>query len=399
VEQNIQESFDTQIVERSAVEAIERAQIDTQIATAKKYPVHSPGMLSQVKAAMLSFATLDEETASGCFYTLPRGGKAIQGPSVRMAEIAISCYGNIRDSVRVIEVVSDGANPHVLVQAVAHDLERNVAISIEKRRRIVKKKNKNTIDEDDINLAVNACTAIAFRDAAFKVIPLALIKPVVEAAKKVAVGDIKSLAAKRTVVVDRLKQMGATEKRILAVVGCNKIEDISFEYMEILIGLGTALKDGETTLEEAFPEFVEHKPGVEGVKDKLKKQQKQEPEPPKQETSLSEAEKTAEEKFGGEVPPVQEPVNPEKTEEEIQAAIEQSKAEDAELNTFSDAPPPEPQKAKQASRTKDKIDQYERYYCKHCDKSWGKLGGLKKNLCPGCLNDKHIIDRIPDKKQ
>jgi hypothetical protein len=274
VEPNNQDFPETQIVERSAVEAIERAQIDTQIATAKRYPLHTPGMLSQVKAAMLTFATLDEETASGCFYTLPRGGKAIQGPSVRMAEIAISCYGNIRDSVRVIDVVSTGDSPHVTVQAVAHDLERNVAISVEKRRRIVKKKFKDAIDEDDINLAVNACTAIAFRDAAFKVIPLALIKPVVEAAKKVAVGDIKSLAAKRVTVVDRLKQMGTTEKRILSVVNCVKVEDISFEMLEILIGLGTALKDGETTLEEAFPNIVEQSPGVAGVKDKLEKQKK-----------------------------------------------------------------------------------------------------------------------------
>lgn len=243
--------------EPSAIEAIERAQIDTQIATAKRYP----RVLSKVKADMLSFATLDEETALSTFYTLPRGGKTIQGPSVRMAEIAISCYGNLRAGARPIQTVTTGEFPHVIVQAVCHDLEKNVAISIEKRRRIVGKKSKGgAIDEDDVNLATNACAAIAFRDAVFKVVPGALIKPVYEQAKAVAVGDIKSLGAKRTKVIERLTQMGAKLENILGRVEAKKVEDIDLTKLEVLIGLGTSLKDGETTLEEAFPTPVAEAP-------------------------------------------------------------------------------------------------------------------------------------------
>lgn len=250
---NEPQDIESQIVSHSALEAIERAQVDLQISTAKRFP----RTLSKVKSDMLSFATLDEETASSCFYTLPRGGKTIQGPSVRLAEIAIACYGNLKAGSRIIETVSNGENPHVVIQAVCHDLERNVSISIEKRRRIVGKKSKGgAIDEDDINLAANAGSAIAFRDAVFKIVPLALIKPIYEAAKKVAVGDIKSLDKKRGQVLDRLKQMGAKEERILAVVGCRKVEDIGAEQLEVLIGLGTALKDGDTTLEEAFPNAI-----------------------------------------------------------------------------------------------------------------------------------------------
>ncbi len=235
--------------EPSALEAMERASVDMQISTAKKYP----RTLSKVKADMLSFATLDEETAQSCFYTLPRGGKTIQGPSVRLAEIAVSCYQNLRAGARVISTVTHGDNPHVIVQAVAHDLQNNVAITIEKRRRITKKKSKDAIDEDDINLACNACSSIAFRDAVFKVVPQALIKPVYEQAKRVAVGDVKSLADRRGKVVDRLKQMGVIEERILGRVDAKKIDDIDLDKLEILIGLGTALKDGETSIEDAFP--------------------------------------------------------------------------------------------------------------------------------------------------
>lgn len=249
-DQNESIDAETKIVESTAaIESIERAQIDMQISTARRYP----RTLSKVKADMLSFATLDEETASGCFYTLPRGGKVIQGPSVRLAEIAISCYTNLRAGSRCVSVQSTGDNPHVIVQSICHDLEKNVAITIEKRRRITKKKSKPAPDEDDINLAVNACASIALRDATFKVIPLALIKPVYEQAKLVAIGKATSLGEKRSKIIDRLKQMGATLPNILAVVGARTVEDIDAEKLGELIGLGTALKEGETTIEEAFP--------------------------------------------------------------------------------------------------------------------------------------------------
>ena len=231
-----------------------------KVATAKQYP----RVLSRVKQDMLSFATLDEETASACFYTLPRGGKTIQGPSVRLAEIAISSFGNISAGTRVLSVEASGENPHVTIQSVCHDMQNNVTVSIEKRRAINAKKNKDgtkkPISDDDIQLAVNACSAVAFRDAAFKVIPQALIKPVFDAAKRVAVGDVKSLSVNRQKIVDRLKQMGALEERIFAVVEARKIDDITVEKLEILIGLGTSIRDGQTTIEKAFPPIEQEEP-------------------------------------------------------------------------------------------------------------------------------------------
>ncbi len=264
------------VVDNTALAVIERAQIDMQITTARQYP----RTLSKVKEDMMEFATLDEETASACFYTLPRSNKIIQGPSIRMAEIAVASYGNLRAGVRCIETVLTGNAPHAVLQAVAHDLEKNVAITIEKRRRIIGKKSKGSaIDEDDINLAVNAGAAVAFRDVVFKIVPQALIKPVWQAAKKVAVGDVKSLAVKRGQVIERLKQMGAREDRILTVVRARKVDDVGMDELEVLIGLGTAIKDGEITLEEAFPALQEEQPkGAAGLAAKLKDEAKA-PEP------------------------------------------------------------------------------------------------------------------------
>lgn len=245
-----QNAIETEVVQSNAVESITRGEIDIAIKTARAYP----RQIGPVKQAMMSFATLDEETAASCFYTLPRGGKTIQGPSVRLAEIAVSCYTNLRAGSRIIETVTRGENPHVVVQAVAFDLEKNVSVTIEKRRRIVGKKSKGgQIDEDDINLASNACSAIAFRDAVFKVVPLALIKPVFEAARRVAVGDARTLSDRRAKCFDTFAKMGVTKEAILRSREKKSIEDIGLEDIEILIGLHNAIREGEVKIDEAFP--------------------------------------------------------------------------------------------------------------------------------------------------
>ena len=53
-----------EIIEPTALESLERASVDLQISTARRYP----RKLAIVKDRMLSLATLDEETAASCFY-------------------------------------------------------------------------------------------------------------------------------------------------------------------------------------------------------------------------------------------------------------------------------------------------------------------------------------------
>jgi hypothetical protein len=128
----------------------------------------------------------------------------------------------------------------------------------------------------------NAACSIALRNAVFRVVPRALITPVYEAAKRVAVGDVKSLTTKRAQIIARLKQMGAKDAAILAAVGADKIEDIDLARLEVLIGLGTAIKDGEITLETAFPGASPKEEGKPIFKDAPKPEVTPAPEPVKE---------------------------------------------------------------------------------------------------------------------
>ena len=228
----------------SIVETQERANIDMLIATAKKYPRD----LARVRRSMEAMATLDEDTAASCNYFLSRNGKSIEGPSVRMAEIAVASYQNIRCGCRVIG--NDGKT--VTGQGFCHDLENNLFIAFETQRRITDKLG-NLYSEDMQVLTGNAAAAIAFRNAVFKVIPGAFIKPVAEKAKSVAVGDLKTLTQRRTRALNSFAKIGVTEARVLEMLGRRNTEEIDLADVEKLFGTFTAIREGTTTIEESFP--------------------------------------------------------------------------------------------------------------------------------------------------
>lgn len=270
-----QPSQEIEVMPSGAVFAMEKAATESQVTTAKRYPRN----LVRVQDQMKNFVSMDTETAASCFYKLPRGGKNIEGPSVRLAEIALSSYQNAKVGTRILETVTTGANPHVVIQAVAYDLENNIQVGIEKRRRITKKKSKETIDEDDIQLAVNACSAVAYRDVVFKMIPRTLYEPVFKHAKLIAVGTQKTLPDRVAKAIEAFQKLGIEKNTVLGKFGYKKESEISLDDLETLIGIFSAIKDGELSIDEAF------RPDVQETEQKAKPTQKREPkkEAPKQE--------------------------------------------------------------------------------------------------------------------
>lgn len=229
-----------------------KGEVDTQIATAKRFP----RSVKQFKERALSYATLDDDTASSCFYTLParRGGdgKAIEGPSARLAEIVAASYGNLRAQACIVD--DDGT--FITAQGRCWDLENNVAIAVDVRRRITDR-NNNRYSADMINTTANAACSIALRNSVFKVVPMALVKPVYEAARKVAIGDATTLVKRRADMIAYFKKMTVTESQLLAAVSRASVEDITVDDLATLKGLATAIKDGDTTVDECFP-LVSH---------------------------------------------------------------------------------------------------------------------------------------------
>lgn len=242
--------IETQDAEAIELPALVQAtgEVDVQITTAKRFP----RSISAFKKQAMDMATLDEETASGCFYSLPRSGKTVEGPSARLAEIVLSAWGNIRADAKVVDV----GEKEITAESTTWDLEKNVAVRMQVKRRITDR-NGRRYNDDMIVVTGNAACAIALRNSVFKVIPMVYTRSIYQAARHVAIGDMKTLASKRAEMIAYFGKMGVTPDRVFKVVGKASVEDIGLEELAALKGLATAIKDGETTIEEAFPVMAE----------------------------------------------------------------------------------------------------------------------------------------------
>lgn len=226
-----------------ALAALNASEIDMQIATAHKFP----RSIKRFQARCEEMATLDEDTAGSMFYRLPRGGKTIEGPSARFAEVVAASYQNLRCGARIIDIT----DTQVIAQGACHDLENNIAMQVEVRRRITNKHGQR-YDEDMIGVTCNAACSIAYRNALFKVVPMALTKAILEKAKLTSIGKATSLNETRHKMVDAFKKLGATEAQVLAVVNKPGIADIDTDDLVTLRGMYTAIREGDSTLEQAL---------------------------------------------------------------------------------------------------------------------------------------------------
>ena len=240
-------------VSTNALQDLERASIDMQIATAHKFR----RSIARFKENALALVQLDEETAASCLYRRPVGkdkdGKEqfAEGMSIRMAEIVAGCYGNLRVGSRTIE----STPRYVVAQGVAHDLETNYLSTAECKEATIDRYGRPYSERMRIVIE-KAANAKAMRDAIFRVVPRANCKFLQTAAKELLFGNASSITKWRDRIAAWVKTLGIDEKRVWNVLGIEGAADLKQSEIEMLIGLQNALKSGDITLDDAFPEIV-----------------------------------------------------------------------------------------------------------------------------------------------
>lgn len=245
------EAQNAQIVQ---VDAVERANVDSQVATAKRYPRDIRRSIDN----SVVMATMNQETAQSCNYALPRGGKPITGPSVHLAKIIVSNWGNMRTEAKVVQIT----DKQVISRGTCWDLETNVASAFEVRRSIIGK-NGQRFSEDMITVTGNAANSIAYRNAVFAVIPKAITDRVYYAAQRFITGDLSDsdkLLKVRTGIINNFKNSyGITEEEVVKMCGKQTVNQIGADEIPMLMGTIQALKDGDTTVDELMKPIRESK--------------------------------------------------------------------------------------------------------------------------------------------
>jgi hypothetical protein len=255
----MQEVSDIEVMPTTAIESMTRGEINSQIETAHRFP----RSMERFKTRGMEMACIDDDTAASCLYRRPVGKgedgkqKFAEGMSIRMAEIVGAAYGNLR----VYATIIDQTERQVVARGMAMDLESNFASSSEVVESTVDR-NGRPYSERQRALMAKVALAKARRDATFQVVPKALARPIEMAVRSLLMGDAKSIEKRRESVLGWIKTLGIDGARVFRALEVNGISDMGLDQLEALTGLRTAIKDGETTIEEAFPPEVVRAPGT-----------------------------------------------------------------------------------------------------------------------------------------
>lgn len=189
--------------------------------------------------------------AEAAVYVYPRGGEKVQGPSIRLAEAAAQCWGNL--DFGVVELEQKAGESHVM--AYCWDLETNTRqtkIFTVRHERHTKKGRQFLSDPRDIYEMVANNGARRLRACILGVIPGDVIDDAVGQCEKTMQGNTaEPLADRVRKMVLVFGEYGITQEMIEARLG-HKIDSTGEPEVVTLRKIFVSLKDGMSKVEDWF---------------------------------------------------------------------------------------------------------------------------------------------------
>ena len=197
--------------------------------------------------------------AEKAFYSFPRGGQTVEGPTIRFAEELARCWGNIDYGIKELSQ-DDGKSE---MQAYAWDLETN-AQSVqnftnphqrEQGKKMVTLTSQRDIYENNANMATRR-----LRSRILAILPAWFVEDAIAECKKTLSGR------NDTPLIDRVKKMvvqfaklGVTQEQIEQRLK-RKVDTMTADDFTEYVGIYNAIKGGESKIAEWFtaePEATE----------------------------------------------------------------------------------------------------------------------------------------------
>lgn len=189
--------------------------------------------------------------AEKAFYSFPRGGQKVEGPTIRFAEELARCWGNIDYGIKELSQ-DDGKSE---MQAYAWDLETN-AQSIQNftnphQREVGKKMQTLTSQRDIYENNANMATR-RLRSRILAILPSWFVEECIAECKRTIAGN------NDTPLIDRVKKMvlqfaklGVTQEQIEARLK-RKVDTMTIDDFTDYIGIYNAIKNGESKVADWF---------------------------------------------------------------------------------------------------------------------------------------------------
>lgn len=222
------------------------AEAQGKLVIAKRFP------RDEVQAYAKAIEACQRPTmAEKAFYSFPRGGQTVEGPTIRFAEELARCWGNIDYGIK--ELSQDGGKSEM--QAYAWDLETN-AQSVqnftnphqrEQGKKMVTLTSQRDIYENNANMATRR-----LRSRILAILPSWFVEDCIEECKKTVAGN------NELPLVDRVKKMvvqfakfGVTQEQIEKRLK-KKVDTMTSDDFVEYIGIYNAIKNKESKISEWF---------------------------------------------------------------------------------------------------------------------------------------------------
>ena len=222
------------------------AEAQGKLVIAKRFP------RDEVEAYAKAMEACQRPTmATKAFYSFPRGGQTVEGPTIRFAEELARCWGNIDYGIKELSQ-DDGKSE---MQAYAWDLETN-AQSVqnftnphqrEQGKKMVNLTSQRDIYENNANMATRR-----LRSRILAILPSWFVEDAIEECKKTLAGR------NDTPLIDRVKKMvvafakiGVTQEQIEKRLK-KKIDTMNADDFVEYTGIYNAIKQGESKISEWF---------------------------------------------------------------------------------------------------------------------------------------------------
>lgn len=241
-----------------------KTDVEMQVKIAKDYPRDIKQFINELNEMVF----IDKEVYENCFYAYHRkdyDGKMdkkelvkthnqeisskqkekniIIGPSIRLAEIALACWGNAKAASFVVSE----DDKFVTAEGIFWDTQKNLEIRKQVKSSIAGKYGKYS--DNLIAVTCNAACSKAFRNAVFTGIPRIYIDSIFNECKKRMLDDFEE---NRNKCFAYFNSQGVETERLLAFFNCANLEDFTINELMASRGILNAIKDGECSLLEAF---------------------------------------------------------------------------------------------------------------------------------------------------
>lgn len=189
--------------------------------------------------------------AAKAFYSFPRGGQVVEGPTIRFAEELARCWGNIDYGIKELSQ-DDGKSE---MQAYAWDLETN-AQSVqnftnphqrEQGKKMVALTSQRDIYENNANMATRR-----LRSRILAILPAWFVEDAIAECKKTLAGknDMPLIDRVKNMVVQFAK-LGVSQSQIERRLK-KKVDSMNADDFTQFIGIFNAIKQGESKIADWF---------------------------------------------------------------------------------------------------------------------------------------------------